>query len=136
MILKVPHNAKTFELTNSIIWFDKDGILYSLPKEAEVKDPTTDEIYAEMDRFRKIIGPGKVCMIADADSPGGKPPKKEQRKLMATEISTVTKALAILATSPLTKMIIKLFYAFAPPDYPVKIFSTEEEAKEWIRQYL
>jgi hypothetical protein len=136
MILKVPYNAKTFELTNSIIWFDKDGILYSLPKAGPVKDPTTDEIYEEMERFRKIVGPGKVCMIADADTAGGKPPKKEHRNLMAKEISTVTKALAVLTVSPLTKMIIKLFYAFAPPDYPVKIFSTEEEAREWIRQYL
>jgi hypothetical protein len=101
-----------------------------------VKDPTNEEIYKEMDKFRSFIGDKKVCMIAEAATGGTKPPKKEQRALIAKEISDVTKAMAIITTSSLNKMIINLFFAFAPPDYPVKMCRTEEEAKNWIRQYL
>lgn len=136
MILQVPHDAKTFELTSSVIWFDSDGILYSLPKPGAVAESTTEEILSEMQKFRTFIGNKKVCMIAESNPNSAKPPKKEQRALIAKEISDVTKAMAVITTSALSRMIINLFFGFAPPDYPVKICRTEEEAREWIKKYL
>jgi hypothetical protein len=135
MILQIPDNAKPFELTNSILWFNEEGILYSLPKANARTEFTDEEIMSEMDKFREFIGNKKVCMIAESDS-GSKPPRKEQRALIAKQISDVTKAMAIITTSSLSKMIINLFFAFAPPDYPVKICRSEQEARDWIKQYL
>jgi hypothetical protein len=136
MVLQVPPYAKTYDLTNSTIWFDEDGILYSLPKPGPVKEPTTEDILLEMEKFRGFIGDKKVCMIAETAPSVGSPPKKEQRQLIAREIAAVTKAMAVITSSPLTKMVINLFYGFAPPKYPVKIFKTEAEARDWIKNYL
>jgi hypothetical protein len=135
MILHIPENAKTFELTNSIFWFNEDGILYSLPKE-KITELNEQEILKEMEAFRKIIGNQKVCMIAEAHPKGSKPPAKEQRESIAKEISSVTKAMAVLTSSSLSRMIINLFFGFKPPDYPVRMCKTEQEAKEWIKKYL
>jgi hypothetical protein len=136
MILQIPLNAKTYELTGSTFWFSEEGILYSMPKPGAEQEATDEQILQEMEKFRVIVGNKKVCMIAETAQGTTKPPKKEQRALIAREIASVTKALAIVTTSALSKMIINLFFAFAPPQYPVKIFRTEQEAREWIRQYL
>ena len=135
MILQIPENTKTYHLTNSIIWFDEEGILYSQPTRL-VTESTDEEIMKEMEKFRAITGNKKVCMIAEAHPGGSKPPKKEQRALIAKEISSVTKAMAVITTSALSRMIINLFFGFRPPDYPVKMFRNEQDAKEWIRNYL
>jgi len=135
MILEIPYDVKTYEIRGSIIWFDKEGILYSRPKPNPQVDVTNEEILDEMKRFRQIIGKEKVCMIAEAASGGTRGPKKEQRALIASEVASVTKALAVIVTSPVAKVAINLFYAFSPPPYPVKMFTTLEDAKGWIRKY-
>ena len=135
MILKIPENAKIHHLTNSVIWFDEEGILYSQPKNL-VTETSDEEILSEMEKFRAITGNKKVCMIAEAHPGGSKPPKKEQRALIAKELSSVTKAMAVITTSALSRMIINLFFGFKPPDYPVKMFKNEQDAKDWIRKYL
>ena len=51
-------------------------------------------------------------------------------------VESVTKAMAIISASPLGRMVANLFFGFKPPVYPVKFCATQEEAKEWIKQYL
>lgn len=136
MILQRPENTNVHELTNSFVWIDEEGILYSIPKDNPVTTFTNEEIADEMARFREIIGNKKVCMIGETHPTNSQQPNREQRDLFAKEISSVTKAMAIITSSSLSKMVANLFFAFVPPDYPVKMFRTEKEAKEWIRQYL
>src|SRR6185369_867248 len=102
--MEIPNDVKTHEMSSSVMWFDKDGVLYSKPKEGVPPDMTMDEVRVEMDKFRKIIGPGKVCIISESNSKA-KPPKKEERDFIAEQINSVTKAFAIVTTSPVAKMI-------------------------------
>jgi hypothetical protein len=44
--------------------------------------------------------------------------------------------MAIVTSSPLSRMMANLFFSFKPPQYPVKMFQNEKDATEWIRQYL
>jgi hypothetical protein len=135
-ILQIPYNAKTYELTNSVVWFDESGILYSRPKEL-ITDVGVDQVKEEMKRFREILMPHKqVCMIAEAHPGGTKLPKKGDRDMMADEVASVTKAMAVIISSSVSKMIINLFFAFKPPPYPMRMFNDEASAKNWIRQYL
>ena len=133
--MEIPKNAKTHELRSSIIWFDSDGILYSVPKPGPPPELSQEEILKEMDRFREIIGHKKVCMISESNS-SARPPSKDERDFIAKQISSVTKAMAIVTNSPVTKMVVNLFFALKPPDYPAKMFSNEVDAREWIKQYL
>ncbi|MGZ3883914.1 MAG: DUF7793 family protein, partial [Bacteroidia bacterium] len=61
---------------------------------------------------------------------------KHQRDFIAEQLSSVTKAMAIITSSPLSRMIANLFFGLKPPPYPVKMFTNENEAKAWILQYL
>lgn len=133
--MEIPPNEKIFELTASHMWLSKEGILYSKPKPGVAPEQTNEEITAEMVKIRKITGDKKVCLVSESSS-SSKPPKKEQRDFIANEISSLVKALAIITPSPVSRMLANLFFSFKPPSYPVKMFTNEKEATEWIRQYL
>jgi hypothetical protein len=135
MILQIPPDAKVMELLTSVIWFGNDGVLYSSPREGAPAMLSESQIKNETDRLLGFIGNKKVCIIAESDSKAASPPK-HQRELLAHSLESVTKALAIVSTSPLSRMVANLFFSFKPPKYPMKMFSNEAEAKNWITQYL
>ena len=133
--MEPPKNVKIVDWLTSKMWFDEDGILYSLPKPGAPQPQTKEESQKQMDEFRKLVGNKKTCMILQTDS-SAPPPKKEDRDWIASELDSVTKAMGIISTSPLSRMVANLFFGLKPPAYPVKFFSNEIEAKEWIKQYL
>lgn len=126
---------RTIEFATSIMWFDEEGILYSVPKAGAVHPQTREESQRQMDEFRKITGGIKRCMVLQTDS-ASPPPKKEDRDWISGELESVTKAMAIISTSPLSRMVANLFFGLKPPAYPVKFFSNETDARDWVKQYL
>jgi hypothetical protein len=117
--MEIPKDVKTIDWTTSIMWFDKDGVLYSMPKPG-VEEPvlTREETIKQMDDFKKVTGNKKVLMILETNA-NSKPPKKEDRDFIAELLADVTKAMAVIATSPLSRMIANLFFGLKPPPYPV-----------------
>jgi len=134
--MEIPNNIKTIDWGTSIIWFDEDGIFYSQPKPG-VAEPelSREETLAQMDKFKKLVGDKKLCMVLESNS-NSKPPKKEDRDFIAEQLNQITKAMAIISTSPLSRMIANLFFGLKPPPYPVKFFSNQVDAKNWVKQYL
>jgi hypothetical protein len=135
MYMEIPEGVKTYDLSASTIWFDKDGILYSMPKPGVPDEQSVEEIKQEMEKFRAITGNKKVCMVLESNS-NSKPPSREMREFIAEEIESVTKAMAIITRSPLARMLANLFFGLKPPSYPVKMFTDEKEATAWIKQFL
>ncbi|MGZ4042766.1 MAG: DUF7793 family protein, partial [Bacteroidia bacterium] len=114
--MEIPEGAKTYELSSSIIWFE-DGILFSNPKPGVPPVLTMEEINEEMKVFRSIAGNKKMCLVAES-SPKSPPPPKDQRDFIAEQITSITKAMALVTTSPVSKMIANLFFGLKPPPYP------------------
>jgi hypothetical protein len=135
-MLKPPQNVKLIDWPTSTMWFDEDGVLYSVPK-PNVPQPqhSKEEAEMEMEKFRSLVGHKKTCMILLTDSTAP-PPKKEDRDWIAKELDSITKAMGIISTSPLSRMVANLFFGLKPPAYPVKFFSNADDAKKWIKQYL
>lgn len=87
-----------------------------------------------MEEFRIITGGTKICMLSDStDSP---PPNREMRDYAAEVIPEIAKAVAIISRSAVGKMAANLFFSIKRQPYPVKMFTEETEAKEWLKQYL
>jgi hypothetical protein len=133
-MMEIPKNAKTHELTSSIMWFNEEGILFSKPLPGTPPELSKDEVLKEMKRFKEITGNKKVCIVSEAN-PNSKPPTKAERDFIAEQINDVAKAMAIVTTSPVARMIANLFFGLKPPPYPAKMFSNEKDALEWIRQF-
>lgn len=134
-MLSIPANVKVIEWPTSYMWFDEEGILYSIPKSGPQPVQTKEEALVQLEEFKKLINHKKTCMITVTDS-NAPPPKKEDRDWIAKELDEIVKAMAIISTSPLSRMAANLFFGLKPPSYPVKFFSNREDARKWIRQYL
>lgn len=132
-MIDIPKNIEVHEEPTGIWWIDEDGILFSVGKKDAPK-PTKEENEKNKIRFKEIFGEKKICMILDITY--AKPTSKAERDEAAVDMEKMVKALAMITTSPLSRMVANLFFGLKPPSYPIKIFTNEKEAKHWIKQYV
>jgi hypothetical protein len=126
-----PANIKKLELPTSTMWFDENGILCTVAKNFT---QTIEEAKETMALVRQFIGPGKVCMLSDSTlSP---PVNKEMRDFAAEVLPQFVKAIAILSQSPVGKMAANLFFSLKKQPYPIRFFTSEKEARQWLEQFL
>ncbi len=128
----LPENTEVYEFPTSTMWFDENGILCSIAK--KVPQQTVEEAKETMEEFRKITGGKKICILSD--STNSTPVNKEMRDYLAKVIPEIAKAIAIISGSAMGKMVANLFFSIKKQPYPVKMFTDETEAKEWLKQYL
>lgn len=131
--MEIPQNVKVHENLTSIWWIEESGIVCSIGK----KDPpeiSREQSLEQIAELNAVTGGGKRCMMLDITY--GRPSKREDREFLAEELAKVIKALAMISHSALGKMLANLFFNLKPPPYPTKMFSDENEAREWLKQYL
>ena len=128
----LPENTEVFEFPTSTMWFDENGILCSIAK--KVPQETVEQAKKTIVEFLKITAGKKVCLLSDSsDSP---PANKAMRDYAAQVLPEIVKAVAIISRSAVGKMAANLFFSIKKQPYPVKMFTDEMEAKEWLKQYL
>lgn len=130
--MEIPKNTEIIEWETSTIWFDENGILYSISKKA--RPQSLEEIKKSMEAFKKLIGEKKICMLLDVTNSAES--TKEARDYAAIEFPKFVKAIAMVSSSVLGKMLANLFFSIKAQPYPAKMFNDEKEAKEWLMQYL
>lgn len=127
-----PPNTKVYEFPASTIWFDENGILCSIAK--KVPPETVEEVKKTVAELAKITDGKKVCLLSDnTDSP---PANKEMRDYLAEIIPEIVKAVAIISRSAVGKMAANLFFSIKKQPFPIKMFTDETEAREWLKHYL
>jgi microsomal dipeptidase-like Zn-dependent dipeptidase len=131
-MLTIPEHAKIIELPTSTIWFDDTGILCAISKKA--KAPTLEESMKSMAEFRQKIGSEKVCMLIDVTH--STETSREVRTYAAEELPKIVKAIAMVSSSALGKMVANLFFNLKSQPYPVKMFNDVTEAKVWLKNFL
>jgi hypothetical protein len=118
------------------IWLDEDGIIrvvYSPGTEVTLED--AEEIFAIIKR----ISDGKIrpCFVNPAKQ---KSISREARMYMTINAPEILTACAVLITSPLTQIIanfiIGLNKLINKEAIPLKIFTSEKKAFDWLREYI
>ncbi len=130
--LHIPPGTKTIELSNSIIWFDVDGILNSRPKSGPPIVSSRAQMEEDMKKFQQMTKGEKVLMLLEAHSQAEAPPQ-EDRDYIAAKLAEVTKAMAIVTTSAVSMMVTNVFFLIKPPPYPMKMFISVSEARKWLQ---
>lgn len=126
-----PKGVQLFEGSLSTFWFDEEGILYSRTKNVPRTIPLIEENH---DLIRELTGNSRVCIISETtDLP---PLPKEVREYLSRTAPDMYKAMAILSNSGSGKLTSDLYLNLQNHLIPTKMFVSEEEAKDWIRQYL
>ncbi len=129
-MVKIPTDRQIFEGEIATYWMD-DGILVSLSKSPM---RTVANITENIALVKRITKDKRVpLLIYLSNSPV---PDKETRKFSTEQLPNVYTAMAMISEPGLAKFIMNILFRLQPPPIPMKNFSNEQEAKEWLKQYL
>ena len=125
-----PTGVQTFDGEIATYWFE-DGILVSLSKSVR---RTVENISGNVALVKKITNNKKVPLLIYLSS--SPVPDKETRKFVAKELPNVYTAMAMVSKPGLAKFVMNFLFRLKPPPIPMKNFTDDKEAKEWLKQYL
>ena len=129
-MVTIPTDKQTFDGEIATYWFD-DGILVSLSKSIQ---RTVENITGNVALVKKITNNKKVpLLIYLKNSPM---PDKETRKFSTEQLPNIYSAMAMVSKPGLAKFIMNILFSLKPPPIPMKSFTDDRAAKEWLKQYL
>ena len=112
-------------------YLDSDGILYSYSKSIK---RTVQNITENIALVKSITNNKTVpLLIYLCDSPV---PDKATRKFSTEQLPSVYKAMAMVSKVGLAKLIMNILFKLKKPPIPMKSFSNDIEAREWLILYL
>ncbi len=126
-----PKNTELFETAIATYWFAFDGLLTSVSKNPTRTIANTTESF---ELIRRITGGKKQPLLVYLCRSGV--PDKATRDFVATQLPTVYTAMAMVSKSGLGNFIMNFLFKFKPPAIPMQSFSSDVEAKEWLKSYL
>ncbi|MFL5766019.1 MAG: hypothetical protein ACJ77K_18890 [Bacteroidia bacterium] len=130
-MMKVPDHVKTYDNELATFWFDEQGILCAIAKSTPRTLQKQMETYAFIHR---ITGDKKICLLSDATHSGQQ--DKETRDYSSGEMPKLFKAMAILSDSPTGNFVSSLYMVLKHEPVPMRMFSNEQEAHDWLKTFL
>lgn len=130
--MRAATNIQVYETELSRMWFDEEGIFCSVVKKNVTM--TKERVQLTFEFIRSQAGHEKVCWLADITQ--AEFLTEEARNYAGVVTPKLVKALALITNSVISRMIANVFIALKKPPYPTKMFTSEANAREWLRQYL
>lgn len=110
---------------------DKEGILYSYSKNIQ---RTVENISRNVALVKSITGNKPVpLLIYLTDSPV---PDKATRQFSTEQLPYIYKAMAMVSKPGLSQLIMSLLFKFQQPPIPIKSFTDDKKAREWLERFL
>ncbi|MGM9477837.1 STAS/SEC14 domain-containing protein [Pedobacter sp. GSP4] len=95
---------------------------------------TVANIKANVELVKEITNNKKVpLLIYLKNSPV---PDKATRKFSTEQLPHIYTAMAMVSKPGLAQLIMKLLFKFQMPPIPIKSFTDDEKAKEWLSRFL
>lgn len=112
-------------------YYSPNGILYSYSKAPK---RTIKNITDNIALVRQITGNKKVpLLIYLCNSPI---PDKETRQFSTEQLPNIYSAMAMVSPAGLSQLIMSILFKLKPSPIPMKCFTDDEEAKEWLKQFI
>lgn len=123
---------KEIELEFAKLWIEDDGIIrVSVNPHTRINIEQIRELTRS---YKQLSGHDQNRVLFDIS--GIKTSDKKTRDYGASEeASTLLKAVAIMAVSPLAKVTGNLFIKLGKPAYHARLFSSEEKALSWLEGF-
>jgi hypothetical protein len=129
MSVPIPKDRPVYEGEIATYWM-QDGILISVSKSPR---RTVANITGNMQLVKRITG-NKIVPLLIYLSPSPIP-DKATRKFVNEQLPDIYKAMAMVSKPGLASFIMNFLFRFKPPPIPMKNFTDDKEAKEWLKQY-
>lgn len=127
----IPEQTELIHGTIADYRLGHDGILYSYSKSIL---RTVDLIAGNVALVKQITGNKPVpLLIYLTNSPV---PDKETRKFSTEQLPHIYTAMAMVSKPGLAKLIMNILFAVKPPPIPMKSFSDDKQALEWLKQFV
>jgi hypothetical protein len=128
--MNIPSDKQVFEGEIATYWFE-EGILISLSKSTR---RTVENIGSNVELVKRITqNKTTPLLIYLSNSPV---PDKATRQFATEQLPLIYKAMAMVSKPGLAQLIMTILFKFKPPPIPMKHFSDEQQAKEWLKQFL
>jgi hypothetical protein len=128
--MTLPTDRQTFEGKIATYWFD-NGILVSLSKPPR---RTIENITGNVALVKQITNNKPIpLLIYLSNSPV---PDKETRKFATQQLPVIYSAMAMVSKPGLSKFIMNILFMLKPPPIPMRSFTDDKVAKEWLTQFL
>ena len=112
-------------------WVEDDGILVSVSKNPK---RTVENIKGNIALVKRITS-DKIVPLLIYLSPSPMP-DKATRKYVNEQLPNVYKAMAMVSKPGLATFIMRFLFRFQSPPIPMKNFTDDQEAREWLRKFL
>jgi len=130
MNIQIPTDRQIWEGEIATYWFD-NGILISLSKSIL---RTVEKISSNVALVQSITNNKPVpLLIYLADSAI---PDKQTRKFSTEQLPKIYSAMAMVSKPGLSRFIMNILFGLKPPPIPMKSFTDDSKAKEWLKQFL
>ena len=125
-----PADKETFDGEIATYWFE-GGILVSSSKSIR---RTVENIRGNVALVKKITGNKTIpLLIYLSPSPV---PDKATRNFSTTQLPLIYSAMAMVSKPGLSQFIMSLLFRLKPPPIPMKNFTDDKTAKEWLQQFV
>lgn len=129
--MQPPESAEVFETSTSKYWF-ANGFMYVVTKKGT--PPNLETHVKEMEEFKRRADNKKVCAIIEVND--STPTSRAVRDYNTKALPEMFNAIAFIINKPVMKMLASLYLGVTTTPFPVKMFSNENEAREWVKKYL
>ena len=129
--MNAPGNIDLIKGEIADYYYSPEGILYSYSKSTR---RTVKTISDNIVLVKQITGGKKVPLLIYLTN--SQMPDKETRKFSAEQLPNAYTAMAMVSKGGLAQFIMSLLFKFKQPPIPMKSFSSDEEAKEWLKQFV
>lgn len=129
--MKLPKNTELIKGEIADYWYSPEGILYSYSKNPR---RTVKNISENIALVRQITGNKKIpLLIYLCNSPV---PDKATRRFSTEQLPNVYTAMAMVSQPGLSQLIMRILFRLKPSPIPIKSFTDDSEAREWLKQFL
>ena len=128
--IDIPSDRQTWEGKIATYWFE-NGILVSMSKNPR---RTVENIAGNVELVKQITHNKPVPLLIYLSNSGV--PDKEVRRFSTEQLPKIYKAMAMVSKPGLSKFIMNILFSIKPPPIPMKSFTSDKEAKEWLRQFI
>lgn len=131
-LLRPPAGTRVVESAVSRWWLE-DGVVCS---QQSGREPITADVIRAGFRTALSLTGGR-CAPLLAEGRNSSASTREARDLMSSEeAAAVYCAMGVLVGSPVARTLMNFFMRFSSPPYPVRCFSSPEEARAWARAHV
>ncbi len=128
---EIPTDRQVIEGQIATYWFEDDGILVSVSKSTR---RTVEAIADNVALVKRITNSTRVPLLLYASrSPV---PDRATRVFSTQQLPVVYSAMAMVSDPGLSRLIMNVLFRFQQPPIPIKSFTDEVAAREWLRQFL